>query len=176
MANGYKKLADKPYESHYVFAETVIDYPVEKVWPQALNIGGWMSDHRLATVDGTAGQVGHFERVFPRGIGEEVPLPHYHLYGITSVIPLKCISLEVIPERGGSYGNTRARMGFDTILLTDIGGKTRLTFLVIDVNLGRTEPKEGESLPSPAGANDEKLHEMLERYFDNLKQRVGETG
>jgi uncharacterized protein YndB with AHSA1/START domain len=159
-------LDDKPYESHYVYLETVIDHPVEKVWPHAVNIGSWMTDHRLETLAGEAGEVGHFERVYLRGLGEEVPTPHYHLYGTAAVVPNKCIVLEVFPEQGGSYGKTREWMMFDSILLVDLGSRTKMIFLMIDVNMGRAEQKEQHQ--------DELARERLNRYFDNLKQLVQE--
>lgn len=168
MADGYQSLDEKPYESIYLHVQTRIEHPVQKVWPHALNIGGWMSAHGLETVDGEPGQVGHFEKVVPRKLGTDVPLPHYHLYGVAEIIPLKLIALEVLPERGGSYGKTRQTMSFDSILLEDLGDATGLTFLMVDVYLGKGEPdfcaRRKQELNQARG--------LLEEYFDNLKRLV----
>lgn len=172
MADGYRALDDKPYESVYLHAETVIDHPVQRVWPHVLNIGGWMSAHDLETVAGEPGRVGHFEKVLPRNIGAEVPQPHYHLYGIAEIVPLKLVALEVMPEKGGSYGKTRQSMSFDSILLNDLGARTALTFLMIDVFAGKGEPgfceRRQEELQHARG--------LLEQYFENLKRRVEQGG
>ena len=168
MRNGYRTLEDKPYESMYMYGETIIDHPVERVWSHALNIGGWMSAHRLETLDGEPGKVGFFERVFPNGIGAEVPLAHYHLYGIAELIPLKLIALEVFPEEGGSYGSTAPRLSFDYILLTDLGDRTKVVFAMVDVTLrkGDQEFRERQRREHEEG------RERLEPYFDNLKRLI----
>lgn len=168
MTTEYRSLDDKPYESHYLYAETIIDHPVEKVWPHALNIGGWMSAHRLETLAGEPGKVGHFERVYPHGLSAETRLPHYHLYGVAEIVPHKYIALEVLPENGGSYGVTREKMSFDGILLTDIGGKTQLVFLMVDVlkGCGTAESRERRRHEL------EGARKLLNGYFENLKQLV----
>jgi hypothetical protein len=171
MANEYRSLDEKPYESHYLHAETIIDHPVEKVWPHVLNIGGWMSAHRLQTLAGEPGKVGHFERVYPHGLSATTGLPHYHLYCVAEIIPYKYIALEVFPEHGGSYGATREKMSFDGILLTDIGGKTKLVFLMVDVLKGRAEresvARRKKELEGARG--------LLEKYFENLKRLVDDA-
>jgi hypothetical protein len=168
MTDPYRALDQKPYDSKYVLLETVLDYPIEKVWPQALKIGSWMNAHRLETLAGEAGKVGHFERVHPLKIGADVPLPHYHLYGIEKIIPFKLIALEVLPEKGGSYGETRSWASFDSILFTDLGGKTQLTFYMIDVYQGKGD----EAFHQREDAKLERAGDLLKRYFDNLKQQV----
>src|SRR5688572_20156382 len=130
MAAGYERLDQKPYDSHYLYDEVTLDHPVEMVWSHALKIGSWMSAHGLEAVAGEPGKVGHFERVFPHGLGPEVGLPHHHVYGIAHVIPHKYIALEVLPEKGGSYGNPRQWMSFDGILLVELGERTKLIFLL----------------------------------------------
>jgi hypothetical protein len=163
-----ESLDHRPYESIYMLAETVIDHPVEKVWPHALDIGGWMSAHRLETRNGEPGKVGHFERVYPRDLGDDVPLPRYHLYGVAEIIPLKLIALEVLPEQGGSYGNAREWMSFDSILLNDLGGRTRLTFMLVDVHMGKGE----KDFHARRKSELEGARALLEQYFENLKQLV----
>lgn len=168
MHDPYRSLAHRPYDSLYLYVDTVIHHPVEKVWAQALRIGDWMSAHRLETIDGEPGQVGHFERVHPRNIASEVPQPHYHLYGITHIEPLKVIVLDVFPENGGSYGKTRPKMSFDSILFADLGMKTQVAFQMIDVHLG----KGGEQFIAHRQREMEGVREMFNEYFENLRQLV----
>jgi hypothetical protein len=168
MIDHYMSLADKPYESMYMYGDTIIDHPVEKVWPHALNIEGWMSAHRLETLAGEPGKAGHFQRVYPRGIGDDVALPHYHLYGIAEVIPPKLIALEVFPEKGGSYGSTVPRLSFDYILLTDLGGKTHVIFAMVDITL----QKDDVEFKKRQEREHEEGRERLAPYFDNLKRLV----
>jgi len=170
MADLYLSLDQKPYDSHYLYFDTTIDHPVEKVWPHALNIGSWMSAHGLETLNGRSGSVGHFERVYPRDLGSGVGLPHYHVYGVAHVVPLKYIALEVLPEKGGSYGNAREWMSFDGILLVGTGGTTRVIFLVIDVHIGKGGKDSYERTKNELETEGRKL---VEPYFENLRSLVG---
>jgi hypothetical protein len=172
MPEQYERLDEKPYDSHYLHAEVILDHPVERVWPHALKIGRWMSAHGLETVAGESGKVGHFERVYPRGLGPEIGLPHHHVYGIAHIIPHKYLALEVLPERGGSYGNKREWISFDGILLTDLGAKTQLTFLLIDVHRGKGSREEY----AQRGAEIEGLRKLLDQYFENLRCLVAASG
>jgi hypothetical protein len=165
----YGALEDKPYESHYLYVDTIIDHPVEKVWPHALDIGRWMTAHRLETLSGEKCRVGHFERVFPRSIGQDVPLPHYHLYGIAKIIPLKYIALEVMPENGGSYGVKKEWMSFDGILFSDIGDRTHVVFLMVDAALGNIDAEYSQRRAKEV----EDARAMINGYFENLKQLAG---
>lgn len=169
MAEKYESFDQRNYESVYLHTGTIIEHPIEKVWPHALNIGKWMSAHGLETVAGEPGKVGHFERVFPRGLSEDLGQPRYHLYGVAEIIPFQLIALEVLPERGGSYGNTREWMSFDSIIFTDLGQRTKLTFHMIDVHLGKGGPdfqKQKKAELEEAGGR------LLTQYFENLKQLV----
>lgn len=166
----YRSLADKPYESEYLVHDTVIDCRVTELWPHLLNIGGWMSAHRLETIDGAAGQAGFFERVHPSNIVAGAPEPHYHLYGIAEIVPYKCVALEVFPEAGGSYGNNAEKTSFDTILLTDLGVRTHLTFLMIDVLLSKAAG--GTIHTEDKQARKQRLAAVLDGYFDNLRRLV----
>lgn len=167
----YARLDDKPYESHYLYVETIIDHPVEKVWPHALRIGKWMTAHQMETIAGEAGTIGHFERVFPRGLGAEVPEPHYHLYGIAEIIPLKLIAMEVFPERGGSYGKKRDWVMFDSILFTDLGSRTHIGFLLVDMHLGPDEAKDLQKLQEVEKER-ALIRQRLGEFFENLRQLV----
>jgi hypothetical protein len=166
----YRTLNDKAYRSEYLHHDTVIDCPVAELWPHVLNIGGWMSAHRLETLDGKPGEVGYFERVYPRHLSAETPEPRYHLYGIAEVVPFKCVALEVFPESGGSYGSSVNKTSFDVISLTDLGGRTHLTFLMVDVLL---TPRAGEVLHGEDKASrSARLRSVLDAYFNNLRALV----
>jgi hypothetical protein len=162
VADPYKKLDEKPYRSQFLLVETEIDHPVEAVWSQAVDIASWMTNHRLETLDGESGKVGHFERVYPTGLTDAVPEPHYHLYGIAEVVPNRLLVLEVFPERGGSYGDSEIPpdyVGFDNLLFTDLGGKTKLSALMIETSTADL---------SGSGTDEEKIS-TLTSYFDNLR-------
>jgi hypothetical protein len=173
VATVYDNLEQKPYQSHYLHAETTLDHVVAKVWPHALAIGTWMSAHRLETVAGEPARVGHFERVYPRGIESGVGLPHYHVYGIAHIIPYKYIALEVLPEMGGSYGNSREWMSFDGLLLTDLGNRTHITFLLVDVHMGKGDDASYQCKEHELATDGNKL---IHKYFDNLKRILSEAG
>lgn len=171
MTDLYETLDDKPYESSYVYLEKTLDYPVERIWPHALDIGSWMNAHHLVTLAGEPGQVGHFQRVYPRGLGEEVPLPHYHLYGIAEIIPLKLIVLEVFSEKGGSYGKTRQKLTFDSIHFTDLGGRTHIAYLLAEAQLGKGD----EDFLARRKVELAAVPKMFEGFFENLRQRVANS-
>lgn len=169
MSDGYTKLADKPFDSHYMIEEIDIDRPVEHVWPFALNIGGWMNAHGLETVDGRPNKVGHFERVYPKNVSPETPQPHHHVYGVAHVIPNKYVALEVMPEKGGSYGITREYVSFDGILLNDLdGARTRVTFLYIDMHHGKGSAEEY----AKKEADIQRARGLLQSYLVQLKQQA----
>jgi len=168
MSDRYQTFEEKPYESHYLLMDTLINYPTEKVWPHALVIHNWMNAHRFEPIEGESGKVGRFERLYPSKIGVDVPSPHYHLYGIASVIPWKLIALEVMPEKGGSYGEKRPWASFDSILFTDLGDKTLLTVLMIDVLQGKGD----ETAHLREDAKLERTRGLLERFFENLRRQV----
>lgn len=172
MTLGYRTLEQKPYDSHYLYVDTIVDRPLKAVWPHVLNIGSWMSAHRLETLDGESGKVGHFERVYPRGLGAETGLPHHHLYGVGEIIPYKLIVLEVLAEQGGSYGDSREWMSFDSIQLADLGGRTQVAFLLVDVHPGKGDAAFHERQRKKLEGG----RTLLEQYFENLKKLVGHGG
>lgn len=169
MAAQRTSLEHRSYESIYVWRETVIDAPAEKVWPHALNIGGWMTAHRLESLAGEAGKVGHFERVWPRDLDKDTPHPRYHLYGVAAIVPHRYIALEVMPEAGGSYGITREWMSFDGIFLNECGGKTRVMFHMIDAHLGKGDKDFHAKRKQEI---DTFMDEHMVKFFENLKRLV----
>jgi len=164
----YTNLSQRPYESHYLFLDARIDAPVEKVWPHALNIGSWMTAHRLETIGGESGKIGHLERVYPKHLASAVGHPRYHLYGVTNIIPHKYIGLEVFPEKGGSYGDRNEWMSFDGVLLIDLGGRTQVVFLMVDVQMGSRDQAERERRQQEINEG----REMITGYFENLRALV----
>jgi hypothetical protein len=171
MAQAFRTLAQKPFASHYFYCDAVIDHPVERVWPHALNIASWMTDHRLETIDGASGHVGHFERVWAGDIDPATtPEPHYHLYGISQIVPHKLIVLEVFPEFGGSYGSMKDSVGFDAMVFTNLGDATSIAFVMIEVETG----EDGNN--DEAWAETQEIAtERIRRYFDNLRELVEST-
>lgn len=170
MTNEYRNLEDRPYGSLYLHVEAIIDHPLEKVWRQALDIGSWMSAHQLETIAGEPCRIGHFERVYPRGLGPDVPMPHHHLYGIVEIIPYRLIALEVFPERGGSYGVTKPWMSFDSILFTDLGNRTNVVFLMVDAHLGEHDEDYHQRRKREVAAG----RDLIDGYFDNLRRLLGD--
>lgn len=126
MTKEFEPSTQKPVDV-YFFEETTIDQPAEKVWPHLLNIKGWLNDYATETISGEGGKVGLLVKVMPPGIGDEVPLPHNHLYRLATAIPNKLITLKVFSEEGGSYGMDYTNI--DNMLLTEIGGKTKISFI-----------------------------------------------
>jgi hypothetical protein len=167
----YRTLDEKPYESIYLYVDAIIDHPIERVWPHALNIGSWMNKNRLVTLAGESGKVGHFQRVHPQGLADDVPQPRYHLYGVAEIIPMKLIALEVIPEKGGSYGKTRPKMCVDSITLSDLGGRTKIAYLLVEVNLGNT----GKEFCVRRKAEIESFRSVMEEFFQNLGRLAAEN-
>lgn len=166
----YQTLAQKPFGSGYLYVDAVIDSPVEQVWAQALHIGRWMTDHRLETIAGRPGEVGHFEKVYSADADPKAPPPHYFLYGIAALVPLKSISLEVFPEKGGSYGDTRRWVMFDQILLTDLGSRTHVAVLMIEVDMTATPTEHGGQEPGTGWQ--EHARTRMNRYLQNLRTVV----
>jgi hypothetical protein len=175
MSERYKSLSEKPYESHYVYFEDVIEASVEAVWPHAVRIGDWMNDHRLETLEGSPGKVNLFERVYPHGLADDVPEPHYHLYGLAHAEEPRYLVLEVFSERGGSYGEPRQKLGFDVISLTDLGDKTQVGMLLIDVTMDDDQSADRKPLV-PQEDEEQTTQDRIPRYFDTLRSLVEAAG
>jgi len=63
VADVFRSLAEKPFDSDYLFVETVIDHPVERVWPHVVRFEAWAtvahsepekSEPRRSLVDGAS--------------------------------------------------------------------------------------------------------------------------
>ncbi|MCT2532376.1 hypothetical protein N2488_04200 [SAR92 clade bacterium H231] len=152
----------------YFFEETVIDQPVEKVWPHLLNIKGWLNDYGTERLSGEEGKVGLLVKVMPPGIGDEVPLPHNHLYRLATVIPNKLITLKVFSEEGGSYGMDYTNI--DNMLLTEVDGKTKISFIG-GMEIRRHGMSEKE-IQEYAKVIEDSVPVRFEKFWVNLKRLV----
>jgi hypothetical protein len=165
MPDRYATIDDRPFHSHYLYVETIIDHPIEKVWPHALLIDKWANNnHRYETVVDTGGGVGHLWRLYYQSVPEGTPEPHYSFTGITYVIPHKLVGYEVFPEKGGSYGGMIPLdyRGFDTMVVDDLGGRTKVAVLVISTSEN----------PIDVGRSDEDRAAAFYAHFDNLRTLV----
>ena len=129
MATETKHWRDAEYYEFTYYSETIIDAPIEKVWPHALNTRGWLNDLHTETVAGEVGKVGHIERVtHPSKIDDDLSLRNYHYDKLIEVVPNKLFTLKVFSEKGGSYGGLE-NMSFDTFILTENNGKTKVSLV-----------------------------------------------
>ena len=165
MPQTYAGFDERPFDSHYLYTDTVIDYPIDVVWPRAINIPAWMHDHvRYESVSGSPGEVGNLLRVLLRDPGE-LPPPQYTLTGIAHIIPFKLITFEVFPEKGGSYGGEvfpSDYRGFDTFLFTDLGERTKVAFFVVSTSESKI------AIPK----SDEARVAAVQKHFDNLRELI----
>lgn len=130
IASESKHWRDVEYYDVTYYTETIIDAPVNKVWPHALNTKGWLNDLRTETVFGQVGKVGHVERVaHPSIFDDDLALRNYHYDKLTEVIPNKLFTLKVFSEKGGSYGSGEENVSFDTFILTESNGKTKVSLI-----------------------------------------------
>ena len=129
IADEDKHWRDKEYYDVTYYTDTVIDAPIEKVWPHALNTRAWLNDLHTETVFGEVGTVGHIERVTPPGsLDDDLSLRNYHYDKLTEVIPNRLFTLKVFFEKGGSYCGLNT-MSFDTFMLSEDNGKTRVSMI-----------------------------------------------
>lgn len=115
--------------------ELVIDAPVSKVWDQFVDIGSWVTSHRIEEVGDLRRTLGAVTRVSPReevvdelGVGDSaIPLPHHHYCRIIKFVPERQYVLKTYAERGGSYGFEEF-LAFDDSRFYAVDGATRATF------------------------------------------------
>ena len=167
-----KKSRDmKFYDSAY-YTETVIEYPIEKVWPHILNINGWLIDDEFITqtVSGEEGEVGHIVKMVRLGVSDETPLPHYHFYKLTEVIPNKLFTLKGFSEEGGSYGLPE-KLGFETFILTEDNGNARVS-LIYNAERIRDDSQSIENIASSIREENRKFDNLFVRFWNNLRQLI----
>jgi hypothetical protein len=169
LAPSYTSVEGRPFNTHYVWAEAVLDHPVEKVWEVAVDLAAWMpANHEWEVISGEVGKVGVLYRIWPRKHyvgGDECPPPHYHWVGIAKLIRHKLIGVEVWPEKGGSYGDKfvpASYRGLDNVLLTDLGdGRTNVRGLFI----ATMDQQADQELDTN---EEEELKENVMLHFENL--------
>lgn len=115
--------------------EIVIDAPVANVWQQFLDIGSWVTSHKIEEVGDVRRTLGAVTRVSPRedvvknieADGPAVPLPHHHYCKIIKFVPEQQYVLKTYAEKGGSYG-LEDFIAFDDTRFVAADGKTNMTF------------------------------------------------
>jgi hypothetical protein len=115
--------------------DLVIDRPVSEVWEQFLDIGSWVTSHRIEEVGEPRRTLGAITRVSPRqevvenieGDGPAIPLPHHHYCKIIKFVPEQQYVLKTYSEQGGSYGMDQF-VAFDDSRFYTEDGRTRATF------------------------------------------------
>ncbi len=115
--------------------EVVIDRPVSEVWEQFLDVGSWVTSHKIQEVGEARRTLGAITRVSPSeeamravtsGTGEGLPPAHHHYCKIVQFVPEQQYVLKTYSEKGGSYGLELT--AFDDTRFADLGGKTKVTF------------------------------------------------
>jgi hypothetical protein len=155
------------YNAQYEVA-VIIDRPVRDVWNQFLDIGSWVTSHKIEEVQGQRGTVGGITRVSSHLAKDSgYPPPHYHFCKIVKVVPEEQYVLKTYSERGGSYGMQMT--GFDDSRFTALSERTtRLTFnLMIEFKCDKAaeEPASMDALMEGSRQG------MIENYL-NLKRIV----
>jgi uncharacterized protein YndB with AHSA1/START domain len=134
--------------------ELVINAPVSKVWEQFLDIGSWVTSHKIEEVGELRREVGAVTRVSPSqkavdelgSEGAAIPLPHHHYCRIIDLVPEQQYVLKTYAEQGGSYG-LEEFLAFDVSRFYAIDGGTRATFTLF-------AHMKGEFVTSDPGAMD----------------------
>jgi hypothetical protein len=179
LESSYQSVDQRPFDTHYVWADADYDHPIEKVWEHAVDIPSWMgANHEWEPLAGETGKAGMLYRLWPRrhylvesGVEGECPPPHYHFVGIAKVIRHKLLGIEVWPEEGGSYGGLviPSHKGLDSLVFTDLGGgRTNLKGLFIAVEDRKPDQQIDTSEEENIAAN-----VML--HFDNLRKVIEGT-
>jgi hypothetical protein len=176
LAPTYTSVDARPFSTHYVWAEADIEHPVEKVWDFAVDLPLWMgANHEWEPLAGELGKAGMLWRIWPRrhyvaesGLDpDDLAPPRYHYVGIAKVIRHKLIGVEVWTERGGSYGGAlhESHTGLDSLLLTDLGGRTNVRGLFIAVE----DPKPEQHVDT---SEEEQLAANVMLHFENLRKLI----
>jgi hypothetical protein len=177
LAPTYTSVDERPFHTHYVWAEAVLDHPIEKVWEYALDLPLWMgANHEWEPLAGETGKAGMLWRIWPRrhyvaekGMDpDNLAPPRYHFVGIGKVIRHKLIGVEVWPERGGSYGAAidPSHRGLDSVLFTDLGERTNVRALFIAVE----DPKPDQRVDT---SEEEQVAANVMLHFENLQKVLG---
>ena len=117
--------------------EIVIDRPVSEVWNQFVNVGSWVTSHKIEEVGDVRRTLGAITRVSPSDAalenvqgsdGPVIPPPHYHYCKVIEFVPEQRYVLKTYAEKGGSYGMEGFSAFDDSRFYPLDGGRTRATF------------------------------------------------
>lgn len=118
-------------EEHYDVTyhnETTIDIPIKDMWPFFIKLKEWWNDDfDVEVISGKEGKVGYTVKTWFSGSVSDKKNP-YHYYKIIEVIENKLVTIKVFSENGGSYGSPEY-MSFETFLLNECEGKTKVSFI-----------------------------------------------
>jgi hypothetical protein len=142
--------------------EVFIDRPIGQVWKQFLDLGSWITSHRIEEISAAKRTLGAITRVsYTRAKELGQPLPHYHYCKIIKLVPEQRYVLKAYSEKGGSYGMQYT--GFDDARFVAKDGGTLLTFSFYD-----EFRVEGIDVAKSMDASDEGMRKDL----NNLKRIV----
>jgi hypothetical protein len=173
LALSYTSVSERPFNTQYVWADSDIEHPVEKVWEYAVDLPAWMpANHEWEPIGGEPGKPGMLWRLWPRKHyvgGDDCPPPHYHFVGLARLIRHKLVGAEVWTEKGGSYGDKfvpPSYRGLDSLLLTDLGGgRTNIKGLFIAVTAAEADQQLDTS-------EEEITADNVMLHFDNLRKLI----
>jgi hypothetical protein len=156
--------------------EVTIDRPVSEVWEQFLDVGSWVTSHKIEEITEPRRVLGAITRVSPSeeamravtsGTGEGLPPVHYHYCKIIKLVPEQQYVLKTYSEKGGSYG--LEIVAFDDARFYSEDGKTRAVFNLFCSFKGELVAKD------PSAMSLEGSRQGMIGNLENLK-RIVESG
>jgi len=129
--------------------EVFIDRSVDKVWKRFIDMGSWVTSHRIEQIHGEPGAVGSIIRAsFNRASELAMPLPHHHYCKIIKLSWEQQYLFKTYSESsGGSYG--LAITGFDDTRFHSEDQGTRVTFNFYGEYAGEVvikDPSDGDHM------------------------------
>lgn len=147
--------------------DILIDRPVHDVWVQFLDLGSWITSHRVEPVSGVPGTLGSITRVaFKKAKELGMPPAHHHYCKVIKVVPDVQYVMKTYSEQGGSYG--MQMLGYDDTRFEAKSGQTKLTFNLF------AEVRADFVAKDPNAMNLETSREGMLGNLNNLK-RILET-
>jgi hypothetical protein len=155
--------------------EVVIDRPVGEVWEQFLDIGSWVTSHRIEEITEPRRVLGAITRVSPSeeamravtsGTGEGLPPAHHHYCKIIKLVPEEQYVLKTYSEEGGSYGMDI--VAYDDARFFPENGKTCAVFNLFAEFRGDVVAKD------PGAISLEGSRQGMIANLENLKRIVEE--
>lgn len=90
-------------------ARTLIDRPIDEVWPHLLNMEAWMKDFAIQSVEGEKNRVGELRKVLPRAEPGAMGVEEIHAFYFRTLKVTPCAELAYkayTPHRGEEYSFT----------------------------------------------------------------------